>query len=152
MTQPYVVLACVGALTVAALHAQEYAAVPPRSFAYVLQAEGIGKTRQAAASCLKDCGRDWVVIDPSYDGGSDGNWTGEELNTIRRGRAGRKVLAYLSIGEAENYRAYWRREWDANRDGKPDQKAPAWLCAENPEWKGNYRVKYWRMGQPESKV
>ena len=116
----------------------------PHSFAYVLQAEGIGKTRQAALRCLRDCGREWIIIDPAYDDGKDGKWTAEGLQTVRAGKAGRKVFAYLSIGEAENYRSYWRREWDANRDGKPDAKAPAWLCAENPDWKGNYRVRYWQ--------
>ena len=56
------------------------------------------------------------------------------------------MVAYLSIGEAEDYRAYWHREWDANHDGKPDAGAPDFLLAQNPEWKGNYRVKYWQAG------
>lgn len=41
----------------------------------------------------------------------------------------------MSIGEAENYRYYRRHEWD--------QKKPAWLDAENPNWSGNFKVKYW---------
>ena len=56
------------------------------------------------------------------------------------------MVAYLSIGEAEDYRAYWHREWDTNHDGKPDAGAPDFLLAQNPEWKGNYRVKYWQPG------
>lgn len=115
----------------------------PRSFAYVLQAERLGKTREQAVARLASCGRDWLVLDPSYDGGPDGRWSAPELQALRAGKPGRKLLAYLSIGEAESYRAYWRREWDAGRDGRPDARAPAWLAAENPEWKGNYRVKYW---------
>ncbi|MCI0471716.1 MAG: endo alpha-1,4 polygalactosaminidase, partial [Candidatus Aminicenantes bacterium] len=47
----------------------------------------------------------------------------------------RLVLAYLSIGEAENYRWYWQAGW------KPGN--PSWLGAENPDWKGNYAVSYW---------
>ena len=132
------------ALCVGTLVAQESEPAQPLSFAYVLQAEGIGRTRQEAVRRLQACGKDWAIVDPSYDGGKDGKWTGDELQTIRAGKAGRKVLAYLSVGEAENYRSYWRREWDANRDGKPDAKAPGWLCAENPDWKGNYRVRYWQ--------
>ena len=46
------------------------------------------------------------------------------------------MIAYLSIGEAEDYRAYWQRTWKTN--------PPAFLLAQNPEWKGNYRVKYWQ--------
>ncbi len=46
----------------------------------------------------------------------------------------RVLLAYLSFGEAERYRAYWRPEWyDRN-------KKPAWLGTANPEWDGNYFV------------
>lgn len=41
----------------------------------------------------------------------------------------------MSIGEAEDYRWYWQKQWNS--------KPPAFLCSENPEWKGNYKVKYW---------
>jgi cysteinyl-tRNA synthetase len=45
------------------------------------------------------------------------------------------VLAYLSVGEAEDYRPYWKKEWK--------QKPPAWLGPENPQWAGNFKVRYW---------
>ena len=113
----------------------------PTSFAYILQADSLAKTKSAAVKKLVACGRDWVVLDAVFKG--DEPWTSDDLAAIRAGRAGRKVIAYLSIGEAEDYRAYWRIEWDANRDGKLDTGAPSFLVAENPEWNGNYRVKYW---------
>ena len=47
----------------------------------------------------------------------------------------RLVLAYLSIGEAEDYRPYWNPAWR--------QEAPEWMGASNPNWRGNYPVKYW---------
>jgi len=47
----------------------------------------------------------------------------------------RLVICYLSIGEAEDYRYYWQASWKID---KPD-----WLEPENPEWEGNYKVKYW---------
>src|ERR1041385_7969696 len=119
----------------------------PTSFAYVLQADALAKSRDAAVAKLGACGRDWIVLDAAFSG--DERWTSADLAAIRAGRAGRKVIAYLSIGEAENYREYWRREWDANRDGKPDAGAPVFLLEENPEWKGNYRVKYWRADWQE---
>jgi cysteinyl-tRNA synthetase len=138
------IVAGVGVLGLGSAWAQESESAQLRSLAYVLQAEGIGKTRQEAARCLRDCGRDWIIIDPAYDDDRDSRWTGEEVQDIRAGKPGRRVLAYLSVGEAENYRPYWKRAWDANRDGKPDLNAPSWLCTENPEWKGNYRVRYWQ--------
>ncbi len=41
----------------------------------------------------------------------------------------------MSIGEAEDYRYYWNENWIAN--------PPDWLAGENPDWEGNYKVKYW---------
>lgn len=43
----------------------------------------------------------------------------------------RHRLAYLSVGEAEDYRAYWA--------GRVKRLA----IRENPEWKGNYPVRFW---------
>ena len=114
----------------------------PTSFAYVLQADTLAKSKTEAIAKLAACGRDWIVLDAAFS--SEAPWTAADLSAIRAGRAGRKVVAYLSIGEAEDYRAYWHREWDANHDGKPDAGAPPFLLAQNPEWKGNYRVKYWQ--------
>jgi len=45
------------------------------------------------------------------------------------------LIAYLSIGEAEDYRSYWQKDW------KPGN--PVFLEKENPDWKGNFKVKYW---------
>lgn len=116
----------------------------PASFAYVLQADALAKTKADAITNLAAAGRDWIVLDANFS--SDAPWTAEDLAAIRAGKPGRKVIAYLSIGEAEDYRAYWNPAWDANHDGKPDAGAPAWLLTQNPEWKGNYRVKYWQAG------
>lgn len=52
-----------------------------------------------------------------------------------RGTNGKKILAYLSIGEAEPYRDYWRPIWN--------RKPPVWLAKPNPEWPDNFNVKYW---------
>ena len=63
----------------------------------------------------------------------------------------RLVIAYLSIGETENYRYYWKKEWDKQR--------PSWMGKENKEWKANYLAKYWEpewqkiiYGSPEAYV
>lgn len=47
----------------------------------------------------------------------------------------RRVVAYMSIGEAEDYRDYWNPDWEAD--------PPDWLAEENPNWPGNYKVRYW---------
>ena len=111
----------------------------PVSFAYILQADSFAKTKSAAVAKLKESGRDWIVLDTTF--ASDTPWEQTDLDTIRSGKAGRKVVAYLSIGEAEDYRSYWQSDWASN--GKRTAAAPVWLGIENPEWKGNYQVKYW---------
>ena len=111
----------------------------PASFAYILQADSFAKTKSAAVAQLKESGRDWIVLDAAFDG--DTPWERADLDAIRSGNEGRKVVAYISIGEAEDYRPYWRTEWVSN--GQRTADAPAWLGIENPEWKGNYQVKYW---------
>ena len=63
----------------------------------------------------------------------------------------RILLAYLSIGEAERYRPYWRQDW------YDPAKKPTWLGQENRRWAGNFAVQYWQpewqrliFGTPES--
>ncbi len=131
-------LTALAVLTVAA-HAQSS---NPTSSAYVLQADALAKNKASAVQKLATSGRDWIVIDAVYS--SDTPWTSADLATIRKGKAGRKVIAYLSIGEAEDYRPYWKKEW--TKKGKPTSAAPEWLGPENPNWKGNYQVKYWLGG------
>lgn len=106
----------------------------------MLQADAEGKTRAAAVAQLAACGRDWIVLDAGFGNGAP--WERADLDAIHAGRVGRKVVAYVSIGEAEDYRPYWRKEWGGQ--GRLTAAAPAWLGVENPEWTGNYRVKYWQ--------
>ena len=136
-------VAC-GALTMLCTGATLAGDSAPRSMAYVLQADKLANDRAAAVAMLSGCDRDLIVIDAWFETGSDdGRWTRDEIARIRGGRPGRRVVAYLSIGEAEDYRPYWQRAWDRNRDGHPDPGAPSFLCSENPDWHGNYRVRYW---------
>ena len=137
-------LAWLAASWCAAVSAAPTNGFAPRSMAYVLQADAFAKSRPEAVRRLAGCGRDLIVLDADFEAGGGGHWTRGDIAAIRAGRAGRRVVVYLSIGEAEDYRPYWKKEWDRNRDGRPDPGAPAFLEAENPEWKGNYRVRYWR--------
>lgn len=47
----------------------------------------------------------------------------------------RKVIAYMSIGEAEDYRFYWQANWAVGN--------PSFIKEVNPSWPGNYKVAYW---------
>lgn len=102
--------------------------LPVNDFLYQLQnidLEAIGETAY-----------DLVVIDYAADGTEDTAFTAAEIAALRDSPGGPKiVLAYLSIGEAENYRFYWQETWTDD--------PPAWLDEENPDWPGNYKVRYW---------
>ena len=95
-------------------------------------------------AAIGDTKFDLAIIDYSEDGGESGRFSAEEIETLINNAGGSKrVLAYVSIGEAENYRFYWEESWDADNDGQPDADAPSWLGPSNPDWPGNYKVKYW---------
>ena len=82
---------------------------------------------------------DLVVMDYSA-GGDDGTaFTAAQIAALKHSPGGEKiVLAYMSIGEAEDYRFYWQDDWTPGH--------PAWLDVENPDWEGNYKVHYWDPG------
>jgi cysteinyl-tRNA synthetase len=64
-------------------------------------------------------------------------FTKDDLNRIRTKEDGGKrlLISYMSIGEAEDYRFYWQEEWDRTE--------LSWIDSENPNWPGNFKVKYW---------
>lgn len=105
-----------------------FAAWPPNGWVYQLQNVDI--------DALVDAHPDVVVMDYSSTGGEDGEWTAAQIQTLQD--AGITVLCYFSIGEAETYRFYWQSDWAPGN--------PAWLGPENPDWAGNYKVRYWMQG------
>jgi cysteinyl-tRNA synthetase, unknown class len=87
---------------------------------------------------------DVIVVDYSRDGGPGGALTAADVERLRRKPDGsrRIVLCYLSIGEAEDYRYYWKWHWGILWG----LFAPSWRGAHNAEWAGNYAVRYWQPG------
>lgn len=86
---------------------------------------------------------DLAVIDYSADGSADGEFTADQIAALKASPGGPKiVLAYLSIGEAEDYRWYWDSQW-TDSHSRLTASAPAWLLTVNKNWVGNYRVRYW---------
>ncbi|MFW9990395.1 MAG: MJ1477/TM1410 family putative glycoside hydrolase, partial [Candidatus Odinarchaeota archaeon] len=107
-------------------------------FAYLLQ--------NINTDTIRESKYDLIIMDYSSDGNETGEFTSSELNYMKSIDEKKKFLiSYISIGEAENYRFYWNESWDANHDGIPDTGAPSWLDIENPDWEGNYKVKFWMI-------
>ncbi len=109
------------------------ASAAPDSLAYILQADAATSRKPAAVERLAALDRDWIILDAFFRTGK--RWTRADIAKIRAGKPRRKVIAYISIGEAESYRPYWKEEWNRTK--------PEWLGPENPDWKGNYVVDYW---------
>jgi cysteinyl-tRNA synthetase len=99
---------------------------------YLINPEGYS-SRQAFVSAVSATNYDLIVLDLFWNGEPLTPADLEALSTKPCG-AGRLVLAYVSIGEAEDYRYYWQEEWASS--------PPSWLHEENPDWPGNYLVDY----------
>ncbi len=107
------------------------------SWAYQLQ--GI---TPSSITTLARSAYDLVVIDPvTTIAGQQGFDIAGSVAALKASRgssgAGKTVLAYVDVGEAESYRTYWTAGWTA---GSPD-----WILGSDPDgWAGNYPVKFWR--------
>lgn len=113
--------------------------LPVTSFLYQLQ--------DLDLAAVAATGYDLIIMDYSSTGEGADAYSAAQLATLKDGPGGHKILlAYLSIGEAEAYRYYWDAAWDEDEDGQPDAAAPGWLDVVNPEWEGNYKVRYWDPG------
>lgn len=77
---------------------------------------------------------DLIVLDIFYDGQVLKQSDVKKIKHKPNGKR-RQVIAYCSLGEAEDYRPYWNPEWAV--------ALPNWIDKVNPDWAGNYKVKYW---------
>ncbi len=104
-----------------------------KNFLYLLNPERYRSKREYVDTLAKT-NFDLLVIDAFFKGKP---LSVKDIERIRYKRNGgrRLVISYLSIGEAEDYRHYWKKRWSDN--------PPEWLGEENPRWEGNYVVKYW---------
>ena len=93
-----------------------------KSWTYQLQ----GNINEIAAT-----GADVAVIEADTAGGR-----GAIERLKRKPDGGRRiVIGYLSIGEAEKWRGYWKT---CCSNG-----SPSWLTSKTQGWAGNYAVKFW---------
>jgi cysteinyl-tRNA synthetase len=115
-----------------------------RNFLYLINPGRFSGSRELFTA-LQGAPHDLLVIDAFVENEPPRYVTLEEVRSLKVKPQGgsRLVLCYLSVGEAESYRPYWRPEYDRNGDGRPDAAAPGWLERENRSWAGNYKVRYW---------
>ena len=104
-----------------------------KNFLYLINPEKYA-SKAAFLNALSQTDYDVIVMDCFFN---EQVFTAAEIASLKTKKSGgaRLVVSYMSIGEAEDYRYYWRSEWKKN--------PPVWLDKENPDWEGNYKVRYW---------
>lgn len=97
-----------------------------------------GMTIEAAANAPYDL----LVVDATAGLASGQPLTAAEVNVLKRKPDGsrRLVVSYMSVGEAEDYRAdYFSPEYMT-------EDAPDWLMGENKNWQGNRLIRFCAEG------
>lgn len=129
-------LICCGAMTgcpdeVPDRHAKD-------SLLYVLQPDAV------SIDTLKSAAFTYLILEPSRDGTAAAEFTADEIGQIKFGGPCKKrILAYLSIGEAEQVRDYWSDAWVDAQGALVIGSAPPWLGPRNPDFPDNFKVRYW---------
>ena len=104
-----------------------------KNFLYLLNNEKYN-SKSEFITTLSNTNYDVFIIDLFFDGAEFSTSDIASLKTKKNGGK-RLVIAYMSIGEAEDYRYYWKTDWKVG--------SPSFIEAENPDWEGNYKVQYW---------
>ncbi len=95
---------------------------------------------------------DMVVVDPTRSDWSSGDKNFDTADMVKRlknspasdGTSRKLVIAYLNIGEAENWRWYWTWSAQWTSGDTPPDDWPGYILAQDPDgWGGNYPVAYW---------
>ncbi len=93
---------------------------------------------------LADTEYDMLVVEPGFNHIDDPYDVVYLVNKLKNKPNGDKriLLAYIDIGQAEEWRTYWQDDWvapTATKQGYPD-----FLLTVDPDgWAGNYPVAYW---------
>ncbi len=105
-----------------------------KNFLYLINPDDEYSTRQELVDAVKNTNYDLIIMDYFHNGLEYTDAQIEELK--HKANGGRRLLiSYMSIGEAEDYRYYWKSNWSTGN--------PSFIAKENPNWPGNYVVKYW---------
>lgn len=104
-----------------------------KNFLYLINTENFA-SKTAFINAVKATNYDAIIMDLFLN---EEQFTATEINQLRDKANGGKrlVICYMSIGEAEDYRYYWQPSWNTSK--------PNWMAAVNPDWPGNFKVKYW---------
>ncbi len=106
-----------------------------KNFLYLINPSAYS-SKQSFLDAIKNTNYDMVLIDLYFN---DEQLTAADVASLKVKLNGgsRLVICYMSIGEAEDYRYYWS---GLNQ---------SLIYKENPDWAGNFSVKYWEASWKE---
>jgi cysteinyl-tRNA synthetase len=82
-----------------------------------------------------------AVIDYSSDRTAAGEFTSAQIDALRSSQCSPRVVAYVSVGQAQNYRFYWQPGWG--------QGNPSWIGEVDPDRPTDFSVQFanpaWRQ-------
>ena len=85
---------------------------------------------------------DMIVIEPVFTEKNNQDFNIEKFVSSLHDKKDRIVLAYIDIGQAEEWRSYWQPNW---RLGNPE-----WIVSTDPDgWGGNYPLAFWNKDWQE---
>ena len=105
-----------------------------KNFLYLINPENFS-SKTDFINAITSTNYDLLIMDLFFDESTE--FTAGEITQLKDKTNGGKrlVIAYMSVGEAEDYRYYWQSGWKSGN--------PFWLDDENRSWEGNYKVRYW---------
>jgi len=91
-------------------------------------------TKEEYLAAIAATDYDLVIVDLFYGGAP---LSAEDVDKLKRKKSGgrRLVFAYMSVGEANDFRYYWQKEWS--------EQPPAFLADKNEYW-NSWHVYYWQ--------
>ncbi|MBI1307712.1 MAG: hypothetical protein GC181_14000 [Bacteroidetes bacterium] len=105
-----------------------------KNFLYLINPDNQFSSKKEFIDAVKKTNYDLIIMDLFFDGSA---FTASQIEELKRKSNGAKrmVICYMSIGEAEDYRYYWQKNWKVD--------SPEFIYKKNPDWAGNFVVEYW---------
>jgi len=107
-----------------------------KNFLYLISPDNEYPSKQAFVDAVKTTNYDYIIMDFFYN---EEEFTDAQIEELKQKANGgtRLLICYMSVGEAEDYRYYWQSNWTVGN--------PSFIEKENPDWQGNYIVRYWEQ-------
>lgn len=110
-----------------------------RHWMYQLQ----GMEDPAALEKLAQSPYDLLVIEPTFTLKGETRFDAKAMIAkLKAAKPNRLIVAYVDIGEAEKFRAYWKKSW--KRPTLKQSGSPEFLLAPDPDgWKDDVSIAFW---------